>query len=156
MAGWRSPPAPRWATSTWTRPSLAFGAWRARGSRREAAVWDDPDVDWLAYELVIVRSTWDYPRRRDAFVAWAERLPRVLNPAAVLRWNTDKRYLADLAAAGVPTVPTVFAAPGEPVELPEWAEFVDQTNDLGGVGGHRALAARDRRRRGADPPAGAA
>ena len=65
---------------------------------------------------MIVRSTWDYPRRRDAFVAWAERLPRVLNSADVLRWNTDKRYLAELAAAGVPTVPTTFAAPGDQVE----------------------------------------
>lgn len=30
-------------------------------------------------------------------------------------WNTDKRYLADLADAGVPTVPTVFVQPGEPM-----------------------------------------
>ncbi len=96
----------------------------ARGIEAEAAVWDDPAVDWLAYELVVVRSTWDYPRRRDAFVAWAERLPRVLNGAAVLRWNTDKRYLQELADAGVPTVPTVFAGPGEAAALPDWPEFV--------------------------------
>ena len=96
----------------------------ARGIAVQAAVWDDPAVDWSAYELVIVRSTWDYPRRRDAFVAWAEQLPRVLNRADVLRWNTDKRYLGELAAAGVPTVPTIFAAPGEEPALPGWSEFV--------------------------------
>jgi hypothetical protein len=90
----------------------------------ESASWDDPSVDWLAYELVVVRSTWDYPRRRDAFVDWAQRLPRVLNSAAVLRWNTDKHYLADLAAAGVPTVPTLFVEPGAEAALPDWQEFV--------------------------------
>jgi glutathione synthase/RimK-type ligase-like ATP-grasp enzyme len=98
-----------------------------RGVAAETQVWDDPAVDWLAYDLVIVRSTWDYPRRRDAFVAWVEELPRVLNSAAVLRWNTDKRYLADLAAAGVPTVPTTFVGPGDEAALPalpEWDEFV--------------------------------
>lgn len=103
-------------------PLLA--ALAARGVAAEPAVWDDPAVDWPAYDLVIVRSTWDYPRRREAFVAWAESLPRVLNSAEVLRWNTDKRYLGELAAAGVPTVPTVFAAPGEPATLPDWDEFV--------------------------------
>jgi hypothetical protein len=96
----------------------------ARGIEAQAAVWDDPAVDWLAYELVVVRSTWDYPRRWEAFVAWAEWLPRVLNSAEVLRWNTDKRYLGELAAAGVPTVPTVFAPPGKAAELPDWPEFV--------------------------------
>jgi glutathione synthase/RimK-type ligase-like ATP-grasp enzyme len=95
-----------------------------RGVEAAPAVWDDPDVDWAAHELVVVRSTWDYPRRREAFIAWAQGLPRVLNSAEVLRWNTDKRYLGELAAAGVPTVPTVFAAPGEPAGLPDWDEFV--------------------------------
>jgi glutathione synthase/RimK-type ligase-like ATP-grasp enzyme len=57
-------------------------------------------------------------------VAWAQGLPRVLNSAEVLRWNTDKHYLADLSSAGVPTVPTVFAAPGESTVLPDWPEFV--------------------------------
>jgi glutathione synthase/RimK-type ligase-like ATP-grasp enzyme len=104
-------------------PSLA-DALASRGITPVPSVWDDPAVDWSAFDLVIVRSTWDYPRRRDAFITWAQGLPRVLNTAEVLRWNTDKHYLADLAAAGVATVPTIFAAPGEPAALPEWPEFV--------------------------------
>ncbi len=104
-------------------PRLA-DALAARGINAQLSVWDDPSVDWSAFDLVVVRSTWDYPRRRDAFVAWAEQLPRVLNPAAVLRWNTDKRYLADLAAAGVPTVPTLFRSPAGAAQLPDWDEFV--------------------------------
>ncbi len=76
------------------------------------AVWDDPAVDWAAFDLVVLRSTWDYPKRPAEFLAWVGRLPRVLNPAAVVRWNADKHYLRDLAAAGVPVVPTAFVAPG--------------------------------------------
>lgn len=84
------------------------------------AVWDDPAVDWGAFDLVVLRSPWDYTDRRDAFVAWVESLgDRVLNPAEVVRWNTDKRYLADLDAAGLPVVPTTFLEPGAVVVLPD-------------------------------------
>ncbi|MFN2471771.1 MAG: RimK family alpha-L-glutamate ligase [Gaiellaceae bacterium] len=83
-----------------------------------SAVWDSPDEDWSRFDLVVVRSTWDYPERRDTFLAWAAALPRVLNPPDVLRWNTDKRYLAELADAGVPVVPTQFVEPGEPFSPP--------------------------------------
>ena len=75
------------------------------------AVWDDPAVDWAAADLVLVRSTWDYAKRRDEFLAWAARVEEVTalhNPLAVLRWSTDKTYLRDLAEAGVPVVPTAF------------------------------------------------
>ena len=82
------------------------------------AVWDDPAVDWTAYDLAVVRSTWDYVPRREQFLDWAASVPRLANPADVLRWNTDKRYLRELAAAGVPVVPTVFVAPGEPFAVP--------------------------------------
>lgn len=84
-------------------------------------VWDDPAVDWGAFGLVVVRSPWDYTDRRDAFVAWAESVGegRLHNPPDVIRWNTDKRYLADLDAAGLPVVPTTFLEPGAPVVLPD-------------------------------------
>ncbi|EHN12458.1 hypothetical protein PAI11_06350 [Patulibacter medicamentivorans] len=74
--------------------------------------WDDPTVDWSAYDAVIVRSTWDYQGRHDEFLTWAARVPQLHNPAPLLRWNTDKRYLLELAEAGLPTVPTVLLAPG--------------------------------------------
>jgi glutathione synthase/RimK-type ligase-like ATP-grasp enzyme len=89
-----------------------------RGIVAAPAVWDDPAVDWAGFDLVVLRSTWDYPQKAAAFLAWIDRLPRVLNPAPVVRWNADKHYLRDLAAAGVPVVPTAFVAPGEAVTLP--------------------------------------
>ncbi|MFF5172242.1 RimK family alpha-L-glutamate ligase [Micromonospora sp. NPDC000089] len=83
-----------------------------RGVPADVAVWDDPTVDWAAYDLVVLRSPWDYALRRDEFVAWADSVPRLANPADVVRWNTDKRYLGELSAAGVPTVPTSWVLPG--------------------------------------------
>nr|WP_237533638.1 hypothetical protein [Streptomyces sp. SID685] len=86
------------------------------GARADAPYWDDPGVDWSAYDLVVVRSTWDYSWRAAEFTAWLERVARatrIANPAEAIRWNLDKRYLGELAAAGVPTVPTSYLAPGE-------------------------------------------
>lgn len=81
-----------------------------RGIEAMTAIWSDPDVDW-AGALVVIRSTWDYTRRRDEYLAWTDRVAAVAtlaNPAPVIRSNTDKRYLTELAAAGVPTVPTAW------------------------------------------------
>lgn len=93
----------------------------ARGVPHEVVLWDDPEVGWAGFGLVVIRSVWDYVHRRDAFLGWAERtaaLTAVVNPPAHLRWSSDKRYLADLRDAGVPTVPTAFAAPGERMDWP--------------------------------------
>ncbi|MGX5655801.1 ATP-grasp domain-containing protein [Geodermatophilus nigrescens] len=100
---------------------LLLAALDAAGADAVPAVWDDPGVDWAAFDGVLVRSTWDYPLRRDAFVSWARACPPTVNPAGVLAWNTDKRYLRDLAGAGVPTVPTVFLEPGETAAGPAGA-----------------------------------
>ncbi len=91
-----------------------------------AAVWNDPTVDWTAFDAVILRSTWDYPDAHDAFLHWAEGLPRLINPVAMLRWNTDKRYLLDLASAQIEVVSTIFLAPDEPsASFPaDWQEIV--------------------------------
>jgi len=89
--------------------------------------WDDPGVEWADFDLVLIRSAWDYSWRVEEFVAWAERCARgtrLANPVAVVRWNTDKRYIGDLAAAGVPVVATRYLAPGDSVELPDDHEFV--------------------------------
>ncbi|MFM9697424.1 ATP-grasp domain-containing protein [Streptomyces europaeiscabiei] len=97
------------------------------GADAAAVHWDDPAADWAGYDLVVIRSTWDYSWRAAEFVAWAEKADaatRLANPAGVVRWNTDKRYLGDLAGAGVPVVPTAYLAPGETVELPVAHEYV--------------------------------
>lgn len=103
----------------------------ARGVTAEPVVWDDPAVDWAAYDLVVVRSTWDYSTRRDEFVAWTQGLRRVLNAADVIAWNTDKRYLRVLEEAGVPVIPTLWLDPARGLSgraihtrLPAYGDFV--------------------------------
>jgi glutathione synthase/RimK-type ligase-like ATP-grasp enzyme len=63
---------------------------------------------------------WGYhlqPERWDTLLAaWPAEVPLV-NAPALLRWNSDKRYLDHLAAAGVPVVPTRFAAFADEAEL---------------------------------------
>jgi len=87
---------------------LLLDAFSERGMAAEWVGWDDPDVDWTD-GLACVRSTWDYSTRLDDFMAWARSVPWLLNGAAVFAWNTDKRYLAELAEAGLPVVPTLVA-----------------------------------------------
>ncbi|MFR9798256.1 ATP-grasp domain-containing protein [Streptomyces sp. MS06] len=95
-------------------PVLATALERA-GAEARPVLWDDPHIDWAGFDLALIRSTWDYSWRSAEFLAWAERCgkaTRLANPAEVVRWNTDKRYLGRLADAGVPTVPTRYLPPG--------------------------------------------
>lgn len=79
-------------------------------------VWDSPEVDWDRFDLVVVRSPWDYTLKREAFLDWAYSLGEKLqNRPEVLRWNSDKRYLADLAEAGLPVVSTDFVGPNDAI-----------------------------------------
>jgi len=108
--------------------------------------WDDAAVDWAAFDLVVVRSPWDYTRRHDEFLDWAGRVARataLANPPEILRWSTDKRYMGDLRAAGLPVVPTAFAAPGESMDWPDAAEVVVKpTISAGSLDTERHPAAR--------------
>jgi len=96
----------------------------ALGITLEAAAWDDPGIDWSVFDLVVLRSTWNYVGRRDEFVAWARAVPRLANPADVVAWNTDKRYLRDLVAAGVPVIPTTWVGPADEWSPPDTGQWV--------------------------------
>jgi hypothetical protein len=116
------------------------------GAAGEPVVWDDPAVRWQGYDLAVVRSTWDYAARRDEFVAWAERvgaLTRLANPASVLRWNTDKTYLRELAGAGVPVVPTHWIGPADEVRIPFEGDVVVKPTISAGAKDTARHAARD-------------
>ena len=92
------------------------GALRDAGASVALEVWDDPAVGWPAHDRVVVRWPWDYTHKRDAFVEWADSVgSRLHNRPAVLRWNSEKSYLADMGEAGVPVVDTTLVRPGDPV-----------------------------------------
>ncbi len=90
---------------------LLVTALRERGVDAAPVVWHDRAVDWASFDLLVLRSPWDYPVRMGELTAWlahVERATTLVNPPALVRWNLDKRYLAELAAAGVAVVPTAY------------------------------------------------
>ena len=107
--------------------SLLLGALARQGMHAEPAVWTDEGVTWSSYDAVVVRSTWDYFHRRAEFLEWTERVAavtRLANSAEVLRWNTDKTYLRELAEAGLPVVETTWLEPGDTFVVPSQGEYV--------------------------------
>lgn len=121
-------------------PLLA--ALHAAGHAASLLAWDDPSVAWQDHDAVVIRTTWDYPDRRDRFVAWAgdvEGVTRLFNSAEVVRWNTHKSYLLELEERGMPLVPTAWLAQGDRVDLVAlaasrgWSEVV--LKPAVGVGG---------------------
>src|SRR5688572_14109320 len=100
---------------------LALPALRRAGVAVDVVDWDATGVDWASYDRVVLRSSWDYPQRLPRFLDWLGHVDRVSdlrNPLPMLRWNLDKHYLADLAAAGIPVTPTTFVEPGQRPTLP--------------------------------------
>ena len=91
------------------------------GQPFESVAWDDPTVSWRDFDAAIVRTTWDYCPRLPEFLAWARRAgaeTRLFNPVEVLTWNTNKRYLAAVAAEGACIIPTEWVTPAEADALP--------------------------------------
>jgi hypothetical protein len=86
------------------------------------AAWDS-GASFEDADAVILRATWDYPDRRAEFLSWCESVPALYNPAAVVRWNTDKSYLTELLDAGLAVVPTALVSPGDTARFPA-SDFV--------------------------------
>ena len=74
-----------------------FADLRSLGVDARAVVWSDPAADWSKFDLVVIRSCWDYHLRADEFRRWIGSLRRPLfNPPDIVRWNMHKSYLVDL------------------------------------------------------------
>ena len=117
----------------YTDDRYVLEALNQRGLPAAPVVWEDPHAPWEACRLCLIRSTWDYSYRREQYLAWAERVgraTRLWNPVPVVRWNTHKRYLRELAEREVATVPTALLAAGTAVRLQDllhergWEEVV--------------------------------
>jgi hypothetical protein len=80
----------------------------------EFQVWNDPTVDWDRYDCVVIRSVWDYAWQLEPFLRWCGEIgpDRLRNHPDLIAFNADKRYLGTF---GVPTVPTTFVSPGDPL-----------------------------------------
>jgi len=80
------------------------------GLQPRVCVWNDPDIDWSQFDAVLIRTVWDYFQHYAAFRHWLDRLDQLgvptINDSQLIRWNSDKRYLLDLAERGVAIIPT--------------------------------------------------
>ncbi len=86
------------------------------GASADVVFWGETNLDWGVYDLVLLRSPWDYVSRYTEFMAWIESVSHIttlLNPFEIVRWNSDKHYLEDLIAKGVPVVPSQFLEPSD-------------------------------------------
>jgi glutathione synthase/RimK-type ligase-like ATP-grasp enzyme len=87
-----------------------------KGHQVSFQVWDDEQVDWTAFDAILIKSPWDYFDKINAWYTWLDKLEalgcRVLNPVKTLRWNADKIYFKDMEAQGVQLVPTVWLEQG--------------------------------------------
>lgn len=90
------------------------------------AVWNDPAVDWSAFDGVIIRSCWDYHLQAGLFQRWLHTLSYlgvpVYNTIPQLLWNMDKRYLRSMGQAGIPIPPTLWLEDSEAGTLQELVE----------------------------------
>lgn len=87
------------------------------GHEAETVAWSMPD-DWSRFDVVLLRTPWDYPFHAEPFGRWVDAVgPKLVNPAAVVRWNMHKAYLLELEAKGVPIVPTRVMTRPEDLDL---------------------------------------
>ena len=104
----------------WDDDHELAGALHRRGARVDFVCWDDPSIQWSTVGLAVIRSTWDYHQRVDAFLTWVDyvaSVTQIVNDASTVRWNAHKGYLHDLAASGVAVVPTEIVPRGGHHEL---------------------------------------
>lgn len=114
-------------------------ALRTRGLHARWLSWDDPatrDAD-----LVVLRATWDYTDRLDEYLSWTRSVRNLINPPALVQWNTDKHYLIDLEKLGVPVVPTRYFPVGHSVVVPAGEVVVKPAVGAGSQGAQRFVDA---------------
>ena len=112
---------------------LLLGALERAELEGSMCVWNDPSIDWPDFDLTVIRSTWDYTRDRDGYLAWARGIERLLNPYPIIEYSTDKHYLADLDARGHRIVPSSFCDVGEQPEIPGGRFVVKPTVGAGSI-----------------------
>lgn len=111
----RGAPTPPGALPGYEAPDfeLVRTAGERIGVAFEPAYWDAPDLAARGFDAALIRSCWDYTSQADRFIATLEAHAEaglwLFNPQATVKWNARKRYLEELAAAGAPTIETVWA-----------------------------------------------
>ena len=130
-------------------PALA-----SRAIEAVPAVWNDPSIDWDSFDLVVVRSTWDYSTQREEYAQWTRRVPRLANSAEVIEWSMDRRYMREMERVGIPVIDTIWLDPQAHLSkravhyrMPAFGDFVVKPIDTVGardVGRYQPISAASR------------
>ncbi|WP_226388923.1 ATP-grasp domain-containing protein [Penaeicola halotolerans] len=92
-----------------------------KGASVTFEIWSDPNVLWGQYDLLVVKSPWDYFDRYAEFTAWLASMKSagypMVNSVDIIQWNADKHYLSEIEAAGFDIVPSVWVEKGEEIDL---------------------------------------
>jgi glutathione synthase/RimK-type ligase-like ATP-grasp enzyme len=95
---------------------LAVEFLKARGVEVEAVLWDASDAPWEKFDLIVLRSCWEYHHRTKEFLDWVRLMEKMhfplVNPPAVIRANMDKIYLRELELRGISIAPTIWLEKG--------------------------------------------
>lgn len=91
---------------------LLIGPMKENGWDVSFIPWDKLNQNWNNYDLVIVRSTWNYQNHLDEFLNVLRMIDQskalLLNPLPLIEWNVNKTYLKDLKEDGIPIIPSLF------------------------------------------------
>src|SRR5690606_17237035 len=89
---------------------------KGKGLDAVPAIWNDRAVDWSEFNVAIIKSPWDYHNHLTAFLMWLDSLDKlgvqVLNPTEIIKWNSHKLYLKDLAERGLSVIPAEYLERG--------------------------------------------
>lgn len=94
-------------------------ALEACGLEADLVSWSDAKVDWQQYSVLLLRTVWNYHLHPEAFQKWLEQVSSIplLNSQRLVRWNFHKKYLLELAAAGISIVPSFLVEKGTKLDL---------------------------------------
>ncbi|WP_145860431.1 ATP-grasp domain-containing protein [Pedobacter suwonensis] len=102
---------------------------KEKGFTIDLVIWNNPHINWEDYQVAILKSPWDYFDLIEDFYTWLDLLVtkkvKLLNPVNVVRWNSDKRYLKEIEAAGLKIIPSIFINKQNRVSL---KHFFDEFN----------------------------
>jgi hypothetical protein len=93
----------------------------AAGIETEIVDWRSR-CDFSKFDLMVLRSCWDYHLRGNEFTEWLRRTGRevpILNGPETVLWNLNKFYLREMPAMGIEIAPTVFVNGGR-IGLSAW------------------------------------
>ena len=97
---------------------------QSKGLTLEKTIWNNPAINWESYDLVLLKSPWDYFNLIDDFYQWLTAMEnkkvKLINPIPTIKWNADKHYLKDIEEGGLKIAPCVFLEKGKKVNLNDY------------------------------------